>query len=159
MVTRLAMLLTLLTITQLRAADDKASVKVTPRKATDRIELTTEEATTVISIHSPEGISGATIERVREKWPESLKLRLHLRGLENFQVRCGSLSISASVSTSDGIARLWRTDHENSPLDQKSEYWMPITSREDLKEITLPKTIFADNPKSITLQWIDFYRN
>ena len=58
------------------------------------------------------------------------------------------------------------------PLNTESPYWMPIrmigsdgkqTKSIPLKdgyfEVKLPKKFFEDNPKLITLNWIDFYRN
>ena len=61
---------------------------------------------------------------------------------------------------------------EDAPVDEKSPLWMEIRvlgadgkpARElPLKdgsfEVTLPRALFADSPKQITLSWIDFYRN
>jgi len=60
---------------------------------------------------------------------------------------------------------------EDAPLDAKSPYWMtirmigatanrprPFRSRRLLRD-ALPKAFLRANPKSITVDWIDFYRN
>ena len=61
--------------------------------------------------------------------------------------------------------------HEDAGLDEKSPLWTEIRILGDdgrpataipLKvgsfEMTLPRALFEGNPKSITLNWIDFYR-
>jgi hypothetical protein len=60
---------------------------------------------------------------------------------------------------------------EEAPLDEKSPFWMnicivggdgkperEIPLKDGYFEITLPKAFFENNPKSITVEWIDFYR-
>ena len=98
-------------------------------------------------------------------------LRLHLKGLEHFKVTNGKVTLEAAGSGHDGKVRLWKDGKEDSPLDAKSPYWTeirmfgddgkPTTSiplKDGYFEIQLPKALFEDNPKSITINWIDFYR-
>ena len=60
---------------------------------------------------------------------------------------------------------------EDSPLDAHSPYWMEILMfggdgkpaktiplKDGYFEMQLPKAFFEDNPKSITVNWIDFSR-
>ncbi len=51
-------------------------------------------------------------------------LRLHLKGLENFKVTNGKITLEAAVSGQD--SRQWMEGKEDSPLDSKSPYWMEI---------------------------------
>ena len=145
--------------------------KITTKRDNDKVEVKVEKDTTVFSVHSPFGISQADIERTDENWSDTVMLRLHLKGLENFKVSNGKVTIEAAVSSQDGKVRLWKDGKEDSPLDAKSPYWMEIrlvgndgkpTTAIPLKdgyfEIQLPKALFEDNPKSITINWIDFYR-
>jgi hypothetical protein len=148
--------------------------KITTRKPDDTVEVREEKGRTFFVVKSPFGISQAVIERQEQTWPKVVVLRLHLKGLENFKVAGGKLSLSAAVAVREGKAevRLWKDDKEDAPLDEKSPCWMDVRvldkdgkpAREvPLKggyfEITLPAVLFNDNPKSITLSWIDFYRN
>ena len=68
--------------------------------------------------------------------------------------------------------RLWKDGKEDAPLDEKSPFWMDIRIltgdgkpakeiplKDGYFEMTLPRAFFEGNPKSITLNWIDFYRN
>ena len=152
------------------AAEDP-QFKITTKRDNDRVEVTAENDKAVISIRSPFGICQAVIERNDKDWPETVILRLHLKGLENFKVANGKVILETTVSSQDGKLRLWKDGKEDEPLDAKSPYWMEIrmvgndgkpTTTIPLKdgyfEIQLPKALFEDNPKSITVNWIDFYR-
>jgi hypothetical protein len=122
----------------------------------------------------PFGISQAVIERKCEKWPDAVVLRLHLKGLESFRASNGKVTVDAAVSIEEGKAkvRMGKDGKEDAPLDDKSPLWMDIrivgsdgkpAKELPLKggyfEMTLPRAFFEGNPKSISLGWIDFYRN
>lgn len=143
--------------------------KITTKRDTDAVEVTLEKSAAVFSIHSPFGISQAVIERTQDAWPDAVTLRLHLQGLERFQVTNGKTTLEAAVALSE--VRLWKDGQEDAPLTADSPYWTKfrLIGRDDkpataipLKngyiEVTLPKAFFKDNPKSITVNWIDFYR-
>ena len=155
------------------ADNESPPFKITTKRDNDKVEIKVEKDQALFSIHSPIGISQAVIERVNEKWPDVIVLRLHLKGLESFRISNGKVTVEASVSSHDDKerVRLWRDGKEDSPLDAKSPYWMEIRMIGDdgkpvktipLKnghfQIQLPKAFFEDNPKSITIDWIDFYR-
>ena len=152
-------------------AVDEPQFKITTKRDNDEVKVKVEKDTTVVSVHSPFGISQAVIERTDENWSDIVMLRLHLKGLENFKVSNGIITLEEAVSSQDGKVRIWKDGKEDSPLDAKSPYWTEIRMFGDdgkpmntipLKdgyfEIQLPKALFEDNPKSITVDWIDFYR-
>ncbi len=155
-------------------ADNESPLfKITTKRDNDKVEVKFDKDQATFSVRSPIGISQAVIERVNEKWPDVIVLRLHLKGLENFRVSNGKVTVDASVSSHDDKqrVRLWKDGKEDSPLDAKSPFWMEIGMIGDdgkpvktipLKnghfQIQLPKAFFEDNPKSITIDWIDFYR-
>ena len=156
------------------AADDAPPFKVTTKREDDRVDVKAEKGKTTFSMHSPFGISHAVIERTSETWPDAVVLRLHLKGLENFKVTNGKVKLEASASLQDGkpLVRLWKDSKEDAPLDAKNPYWMEVRildgDGKQAKEIplkggyfemALPKAFFEGNPKSITVNWIDFYRN
>ncbi len=100
-------------------------------------------------------------------------LRLHLKGLESFRASNGKVTVGAAVSIQEGKTqvRLWKDDKEDAPLDEKSPLWTDIrivggdgkpATELPLKggyfEVALPGAFFEGNPKSVTLNWIDFYR-
>ena len=145
--------------------------KITTKRDNDKVEIKVESDKAVFSVHSPFGISQTVIERADENWSGIVMLRLHLKELEDFKVTNGDITIEAAVSSQDGKVRLWKDGKEDSPLDAKSPYWTEIRMFSDdgkpttsipvtdgYFEIQLPKALFEDNPKSITVNWIDFYR-
>ena len=153
-------------------ADEKPPFKITTKRDNDRVVVKADKDKVELAVHSPFGISDAVIERADEKWPDAVVLRLHLKGLENFSVSNDKVKLEASVSSQDGRVRLWKDGKEDTPLDAKSPYWMEIRMvssdgkpaktiplKDGYFELQVPKTFFEGNPKSITLNWIDFYRN
>lgn len=146
--------------------------KITTKRSDDRVEVKSKDDKTLFIIRSPFGISNAKIERTNDQWPDKVMIQLRLNGLENFKLSTDKPKLEASVSSHDGSMRLWKDGKEDSPLDSKSPYWMEIrilgsdgepTKAIPLKdgcfEMQLPKKFFEGNPKSIKLEWIDFYRN
>ena len=156
------------------SADPPPKFKITTKRDTDKVVVTAEQQKTLFDIHSPFGISHAVIERTAAEWPESMVLRLHLTGLESFQIKSGDITLHASVSSQGGDkpARLWQNDAEDKPLDSTSPLWTEIrligsdgklTQTIPLKdgyfEIKIPKALLEANPQAITVSWIDFYRS
>jgi hypothetical protein len=148
--------------------------KTTTRRDDDRIEVRANKGSMVFLVHSPFGISRAVIERLDDAWPKSVVLRLHLKGLSNFQVSDGKRTVEAAVSIDDGKprVRVWADGKEDTPLDETSPLWLPIRvvgadgkppTELPLKsgsfEVTLPRALLEANPKSIGISWIDFYRS
>jgi hypothetical protein len=89
-------------------AEYESRFRITTKRDNDKIEVKTESDKAVISVHSPFGISQAVIERKDKHWPETVMLRLHLKGLENFKVSNGKITLEAAVSSQDGTVRLWK---------------------------------------------------
>ena len=149
---------------------DEPQFKITTKRDNDKVEVKVENDKSVFSVHSPFGISQAVIERADENWSDIVKLRLQLKGLENFKVTNGMITLEAAVSSQDSSVRLWKDGKEDSPLAAQSPYWMKIRMFSNEGKlvktiqfdgyfvIQLPKALFEDNPKSITVNWIDFYR-
>lgn len=153
-------------------ADENPPFTITMKRDNDRVDVKTEKDKVAFLVHSPFGISNAVIERADEIWPDAVVFRLHLKGLENFSVSNDKVKLEASVSSQDSKVRLWKDGKEDTPLDAKSPYWIEIQMvgsdgkpaktiplKEGYFELQVPKAFFEGNPKSITLNWIDFYRN
>lgn len=166
-------LLVVAVTTTLTAGDGIPPFKITTKRDNDRVAVKFEKDKVIFTVHSPFGISHAAIEEAGETWPDAVVLRLHLKGLENFKVTNGKVKLEGSASLQDGkpVVRLWKDGKENAPLDAKSPYWMEvrildgdgkqakeIPLKDGFFEMQLPKVFFEDNPKSITVNWIDFYR-
>jgi hypothetical protein len=155
-------------------SDQPAKFKITTKRKDDSVEVSSDKDKTVFGMKSPFGISQAVIEREGEKWPEAVVLRLHLKGLERFRASNGKVTVDAAVSSQEGKVqvRIWKDGKEDAPLDEKSPFWTAIRIvgsngkpakelplKDGYFEMALPRAFFEANPKSITLNWIDFYRN
>jgi hypothetical protein len=154
--------------------DRPAKFKITTKRKDDAVEVRADKGKTVFDVKSPFGISQAVIERQGKNWPKAVVLRLRLKGLSRFWASNGKATLGAAVSMQEGKkqVRLWEDGKEDAPLDEKSPLWAVIrivggdgkpAKALPLKggyfEITLPRAFFEGNPRSVTLTWIDFYRN
>ncbi len=155
------------------ASDPPPKFKITTKRKDDTVEVRAEKDRTVFSIKSPFGICQAVIERKGEKWPEAVVLRLHLKGLENLRASNGKVTLDAAVSVQDSKPkmRLWKDGKEDALLDEKSPFWMDVRIlngdgkpakelplKDGCFEMALPRAFFEGNPKAMTLNWTDFYR-
>jgi hypothetical protein len=152
---------------------DADTFKIATRRPDDAVEVKSDKDKTVFDVKSPFGISQAVIERVGEEWPKAVVLRLHLNGLSSFRAVNGKVRLDAAVSLEEGKTkvRMWKDGKEDSPLDEKSPLWTHIRIvggdgkpakelplKDGYFEMKLPQAFFEGNPKSVTLNWIDFYR-
>ena len=135
-----------------------------------RIRFESEADSTIFDINSNFGIDRATITRESEDWPKSILVRLHLNGLESFRVGSGETAVEWSVaSTGQNAVRMaLHKAGDESTLDETSPYYSnvrivgggrKIPLKGGFFEVPLPAKLFEENPKEITLRWIDFYRN
>jgi hypothetical protein len=159
--------------TSAAAADDAPPLKVAMQRDDDRVDVRIDRGRITLDVYSPRGISRATIQRTGARWPDSLVLRLHLKGLEHFRVGSGKVRLEGAVSVEGGKPqlRLWNEGFEDRPLDEKSDYWIdvqlldakappaPAAIEGGYFELQLPPALFVANPASITVAWIDFYRH
>jgi len=155
------------------AYGDDPPFRITTKRDDDKVEVKVEEGKAYFSVQSPFGISQAVIERSGHNWPDVVTLRLHLKGLENLRITNGkdTLKVALSSNADKQPVRLWLNGKEDYPLNVKSPFWMTVRMvGEDGKpaetiplvnghfEMRLPKALFEGNPKSIAINWIDFYR-
>lgn len=139
----------------------------------DEIKVTQEKARMQIDIRSPKGISKATIDRPGDLWPETVVLRLHLKGLESLQITSDRTTLHAAVAShrEGQRIRLWKNGEENAPLDAKHPLWMEIQildaegkAKQEIPlqqgyfQMLLPRALLQGNPQSLQIRWIDFYR-
>jgi hypothetical protein len=125
---------------------------------------------TIIEITSEFGIDKATIRRKLDAWPKPIFVRLHLSGLESFKAGGDDVAVEWSASsTGDNSSRVsLQRGKEELALDEKSPYHTnvrivggngKIPLKDGYFELPLPAMLFEGNPKELTFQWIDFYRN
>ena len=147
-------------------------IRVTAEGDGNKLTVSSEAETAIIDVQSQSGIGFATIELVSGVFPENILLRLHVKGLEEFQLTYGGTVISASVSSRDSgsvIQSVASPEEGERPITPDSPSWLdiaivsdPATPRIPLDqgyfEITLPKGLLSAGDRSFSIQWIDFYR-
>src|SRR5687768_276928 len=84
--------------TMCAAGDSIPPFKITTKRDNDRVDVKVEKEKVTFSVHSPFGISQATIKPTGERWPDAVVLRLQLKGLENFKVTNGKVTLEGSAS-------------------------------------------------------------
>jgi len=146
---------------------------VTTRRMDDEVKVDVIKDKAIFVVKSPFGISHAAVERRSDTWPETLIFRLHLKGLSLLQATQGNTRVDAAVGIQDGKikVRIWKDGDENARLDEKSPLWIEIRLvgangkpaqeiplKDGYFEARLPKAFFKDNPQTISVRWIDFYR-
>ena len=153
------------------AAEPKC--EVVTKRADDRVEFVNRDEQTTISVRSPFGIGSAVVTRVADAWPERMALRLRLKGLENLKVSNGKTEFVGELVGADkrrflraavdadrkelpDFAKLSECEIRAVGSDGKPSKQVPLI--DGYFEVQLPRMIFADNPKSITIHWVDFYR-
>lgn len=145
--------------------------KITTKRTTDQIAILQKEKQVRFQVKSPTGISQATIERQSENWPETVVIEMHLKGLEHFQISNEKATIQAAVSNQGepNPVRVWLNQKEDRPLDKNHPLWMeirrmtPKDQKGDTGEVffqmELPREFLKQQPSTIALEWVDFYRN
>jgi acetyl esterase len=151
------------------AEKQAAAFAITTKKPDDRIETKVGADSVVFDIRSRSGIGGATIAPQNGKWPATVVLRLHLGGLESFDVSNGKIKLAGSVlSHSGNTKRLHLTEGgdgkereagtEIKVLDAAGNSVQGLPGKDGCFEIALPKALLESQPPSLDVGWIDFFR-
>lgn len=158
---------------------DRSTMRIEFSQRNDRASITVSKAEespqTFLEIRSERGIGSCTVHRTTDHWPSKLTLRLPLRGLEQLAVQNGDSKWIGSVSSSDRMVR-WnrKTGQEReTPMRATDSEWCmlrrvsaegaskPIRvplSEGEYWEMTIPSVWLNDNPSSIRIDWVDFFR-
>jgi hypothetical protein len=105
------------------------------QRAEDIIVAGKEDFGQVLTVTSPRGIGRATITLRADAWPNPLKLRFKLKGLEGLTVDTGK---GEALTVGHRDAEVKKTD--------------------DGFEFVVPRDRLGEDVKTLTIQWIDFYR-
>jgi hypothetical protein len=105
------------------------------QRAEDTIVAGKEDFGQVLTVTSPGGIGRATITLRANTWPNPLKFRFKLKGLEGL-----------TVDTGKG------KPHELSHRDAN------VKQVDGGFEVVIPRDWLGEDVKSLAVQWIDFYR-
>jgi len=146
--------------------------EVTAKKKEDRVKIEIGNENAVFGITSPSGIGSVTITPRTGRWPKTVVLRLHLRGLESLRVTAGKTTVAASASCQDQSNRVYLIEAgKEKSLGRGDPLWMDIKCLDanggpartiplegGFFEVRLPKALFDGLSEPLTMQWIDCYR-
>lgn len=144
---------------------------VTSNRPSSQVSVSNEANSAIIEINSDNGIGSATIKLVGGDWPQSIKMRFFLQGLEGLQFSYDETIAGLSVNTQNMILQGVSIEGEEiEPIDEESDFWMPV-SFEDKEgtavgtpvpggviEVLAPTDFINGNYSEFTINWIDFYR-
>ncbi|QDT36565.1 hypothetical protein Pan189_09250 [Stratiformator vulcanicus] len=137
------------------------------------ISVDLKDEVLLVRIADRDGIGRLTVERPSAGWPQAIKLRLHLSGLESLTIGNGKQTLRVSVQSYGKHRQIINLleNGEEIAVDKKSPYWLKVgsltakskTSDDPAQaagfEVTLPDKMTSQDPKSLEIRWIDFYRN
>ena len=114
-----------------------------------------DDAIIVVNIRSKRGIGRTAIVAKDGVWPKKLRLRLHLKGLENFEISNGTKTLTTSVSSQKNppprpgklVVKIVPQKGANREIPLKGYF-----------EIDVPAEFLKAKPETLKLHWIDFYR-
>lgn len=118
-----------------------------PKPTTDQIEIQPGLAKSIVELSSEFGIGKCTLRLVKGNWPEALVFRLHLRGLEGFELTTGEKRLERydlNVKAYDKNQTLFAGKYL---LDQAGYY-----------QVVVPVSLLDTASKQIEVHWVDFYR-
>lgn len=100
------------------------------------ITLLSEGKTPVFDVTSEFGIGNGSIELTSGDWPHKCIIRLHLHGLEGFNLLVGQ------------------------QVYEKSDFKVKAfqASEEGYFEVKIPRSFLPEGTKSFKFSWVDFYR-
>lgn len=153
-------------------ADKNVALEAVALQA-EGLALAVHDRQALLSVAGP-GIGKLLLERKGAHWPDKLRLRLGLRGLESIVLTCGDKTLSGSVSSHGGAGVslcLVEDGREGPPLAKTSPYWTDITPCDasgkpltDLPaeggyfELLVPKALLTDDASTLKVRWVDFWR-
>jgi hypothetical protein len=152
------------------AQDSKPEFRVTVKNQDDKITILDENSRTVIEIHSDFGIGSASLTLVSGTMPDTLLLRLHTQGLEEFQLISAQVTLDASVPSGEAgqpVGERIVSSALEYPILPGHPLWMRVEVVAENKnipldegyfEITIPREFLRNAGASFEVRWIDFYR-
>jgi hypothetical protein len=143
---------------------------VAAKNSDDQLTLESHNTTTYLDITSPRGIGSARLTLESGDLPESMVVRLHLAGLEEFRLSSERNLLVASVPSHAGLnaqsQRKISGNHEQA-LGSFDALWLAIKidSAEQVIplqsgwfEVTIPARFLQEADGTFELQWVDFFR-
>jgi len=150
---------------------------VTLDGADNQMTVTSADRTALLDVYSASGLGRASVRWVAGSYPAHIRLRLHLRGLEELRVTYAATVITLSIPSSGEFAvrqeqaAAGPAPQQAHSISSDSPYWMktaivgqtvsrqnPIPLTDGWIEVELPQHFFRGRYTEFAIQWVDFYR-
>lgn len=116
-----------------------------------------------IDVVSESGIGQGTVAGLTPPLPDTITLRLHLKGLEKLQLTSGTTTITAQVSSSDSTITQEAASHSVAarPTTPDDPLWLTIQLPIDDESpfmVDVPSQLVESDCDTVSIEWVDFYR-
>jgi hypothetical protein len=151
--------------------EQQPAFSISVQGAGNQVAFTQDGSEALFGVRSDTGLGSAGIEQTAGDPPAQIRIRLYLRGLEEFTFEYDETAVIVSVSShGDQVVseRLRKVDSEELPLAPDSPYWMPVevvtrsaSGNQSLPayfEVQAPRDYMEGQHKAFATRWIDFYR-
>jgi hypothetical protein len=154
------------------AGGGAVALAATADRPDTRVAMGADAQRAVVEVFSPSGVGRAAVEITSVALPQTIMLRLHLRGLEELRFTYGETTVIASLSSAGD-----NTTHQTvlgagqeQAIAAGSPYWMnirlvpgrgspaTIPLQDGYIEVEAPKDFLARGQTKFAIQWVDFYR-
>lgn len=137
------------------------------RGTSGRIKVNSDRESVMFEVSDESGIGGGSIHLRSGQWPKKVLLRIHLPGLEGFEIKVGEEGFSGAYH-GDGAPRpdnclpTRMVDAGGSPLSGR--YLVEAVKgggsrrREGYYEVEVPQSVLSSKARTMELSWVDFYR-
>ena len=151
-------------------------IEIVLEKSNDTALVEYRPGLAILTVRSASGIGGLRAGLAEGAWPDEVRVRLHLSGLERLELGYGPYLLATGVSSTSDPApaptlytrgeddRVTETAATTEPyqmpieLHSKTQDPPAIPLQDGYFEISLPPHFFSSSEPGFTLQWVDFYR-
>ena len=139
-----------------------------PHGSPNSIEAVAQDSVVVFEVKSGSGIGSGKIKLEEGNWPKKVFVRLHLGGLEGFEVsnhkktlKGFHMSKKSNGDRKEGL-NIRMLDPKGNPVEGK--YLLKSLGQNKSKRIegyyeaTIPQSLLTEDTKEIEIHWVDFYR-
>jgi hypothetical protein len=127
-----------------------------PHGGARKIKVTEDGERVIFDITDKFGIGAGSINLGKGKWPAEVLVRMHLAGLEGFEVSVDGRKIpekSLNVRMLDAKGRKLKGRYLKTSTDGDS-----VRRIAGYYEVEMPQEALVRGAKNINLNWVDFYR-
>ncbi len=152
------------------SAGAQPSYSISVDGAGNQVTFTSSANAALFEVTSESGLGAAQVSQVSGQPPTKLVIRLHLRGLEEFDFDYGATKVIVSVSSHGDNAvseSVSRGGSAPTPIGPASPYWMPVEVMPSPASgdqagrsfsVAAPNDYLQGTYRAFSMKWIDFYR-